>query len=27
LYIGDKAPGQVKGNGIGGAWHVIKIKA
>ena len=27
LYIGDKAPGQVKGNGIGGAWHVIKITA
>ena len=26
FYIGDKAPGQVKGNGIGGAWHVIKIK-
>jgi len=26
-YIGDKAPGQVTGNGIGGAWHVIKIKA
>ena len=27
LYIGDKAPGQATGNGIGGAWHVIKIKA
>jgi predicted lipoprotein with Yx(FWY)xxD motif len=27
FYIGDKAPGQVTGNGIGGAWHVIKIKA
>jgi predicted lipoprotein with Yx(FWY)xxD motif len=27
FYIGDKAPGQVKGNGIGRAWHVIKIKA
>ena len=27
FYIGDKAPGQVKGNGIGGAWHVIKINA
>src|SRR6266566_746513 len=26
-YIGDKAPGQVKGNGIGGSWHVIKLKA
>jgi len=27
LYIGDKAPGQVTGNGVGGAWHVVKIKA
>jgi predicted lipoprotein with Yx(FWY)xxD motif len=27
FYVGDKAPGQVKGNGIGRAWHVIKIKA
>jgi len=27
LYIGDKAPGQAAGNGIGGSWHVIKIKA
>jgi len=27
LYVGDKAPGQATGNGIGGAWHVIKIKA
>ena len=26
-YSGDKAPGQATGNGIGGAWHVIKIKA
>jgi predicted lipoprotein with Yx(FWY)xxD motif len=26
-YSGDKAPGQAKGNGIEGAWHVIKIKA
>jgi predicted lipoprotein with Yx(FWY)xxD motif len=26
-YIGDKTAGQVTGNGIGGAWHVIKIKA
>ncbi len=25
LYAGDKAPGQAVGNGIGGAWHVIKI--
>ena len=27
FYIGDKTVGQVTGNGIGGAWHVIKIKA
>jgi predicted lipoprotein with Yx(FWY)xxD motif len=27
LYAGDKAPGQAKGNGIEGSWHVIKIKA
>jgi predicted lipoprotein with Yx(FWY)xxD motif len=27
LYAGDKAPGQDAGNGIGGSWHVIKIKA
>jgi predicted lipoprotein with Yx(FWY)xxD motif len=27
FYIGDKAPGQAKGNGISGSWHVIKIKA
>jgi len=27
FYIGDKAPGQVKGNGVGGSWHVIKLKA
>ena len=26
VYIGDKASGQAAGNGIGGAWHVIKIK-
>ena len=24
-YAGDSAPGQVTGNGIGGAWHVIKL--
>ena len=24
-YTGDKAPGQAAGNGIEGAWHVIKI--
>jgi predicted lipoprotein with Yx(FWY)xxD motif len=27
LYAGDKAPGQAKGNGIQGSWHVVKIKA
>jgi predicted lipoprotein with Yx(FWY)xxD motif len=27
FYVGDKAAGQVAGNNIGGAWHVIKIKA
>jgi predicted lipoprotein with Yx(FWY)xxD motif len=27
FYAGDKAPGQAKGNGIEGSWHVIKIKA
>ena len=26
FYAGDKAPGQAKGNGIGGSWHVVKIK-
>ena len=26
-YAGDKAPGQAAGNGIEGAWHVIKIGA
>jgi predicted lipoprotein with Yx(FWY)xxD motif len=25
FYAGDKAPGQAKGNGIEGAWHVIKL--
>jgi predicted lipoprotein with Yx(FWY)xxD motif len=25
-YAEDMAPGQVKGNGEGGTWHVIKIK-
>jgi len=24
-YAGDKAPGQASGNGIEGAWHVIKV--
>ena len=27
FYAGDKAPGQAKGNGVGGSWHVIKPKA
>ena len=27
FYAGDKSPGQATGNGIGGSWHVIKIKA
>ena len=26
FYAGDKAPGHAAGNGIEGAWHVIKIK-
>jgi predicted lipoprotein with Yx(FWY)xxD motif len=26
-YAEDMAPGQVKGNGEGGTWHVIKIRA
>lgn len=25
-YAEDMAPGQAKGNGEGGAWHVIKVK-
>ncbi len=25
-YVGDKAPGQIAGNGVEGAWHIIKIK-
>ena len=24
-YAADKSPGQVAGNGVGGAWHVIKL--
>jgi predicted lipoprotein with Yx(FWY)xxD motif len=24
-YAGDKNPGQVSGNGVGGTWHVIKV--
>ena len=27
LYSGDTAPGQAVGNGIEGAWHVIKIRS
>lgn len=26
-YVGDKQPGQVTGNGMGGEWHVIKMAA
>jgi len=25
-YAGDKAPGQATGNGIEGAWHIIKVR-
>jgi predicted lipoprotein with Yx(FWY)xxD motif len=25
-YAGDKAPGQTSGNGIGGVWHIVKVK-
>jgi predicted lipoprotein with Yx(FWY)xxD motif len=25
LYAGDTAPGQVKGNGLGGVWHVLHV--
>jgi predicted lipoprotein with Yx(FWY)xxD motif len=24
-YAGDSAPGQAKGNGVGGVWHVLKV--
>ncbi len=24
-YAGDTAPGQVKGNGLGGVWHVLRV--
>ena len=27
LYVGDKAPGQTAGNGVGGVWHIIKIRS
>ena len=26
-YAGDKSSGQATGNGVGGSWHVITIKA
>ena len=26
-YAGDSAPGQTKGNGLGGIWHVIHVNA
>jgi predicted lipoprotein with Yx(FWY)xxD motif len=26
-YAGDSAPGQVKGNGLGGVWHALKVTA
>ena len=26
-YAGDSAPGQAKGNGLGGVWHVLKVNA
>jgi predicted lipoprotein with Yx(FWY)xxD motif len=25
-YVGDKAPGQIAGNGAEGTWHIIKMK-
>ena len=25
LYAGDMAPGQAKGNGLGGVWHVVRV--
>jgi hypothetical protein len=24
-YAGDSAPGQTKGNGLGGIWHVLHV--
>ncbi|HEY5354088.1 MAG TPA: hypothetical protein VIK57_16690 [Streptosporangiaceae bacterium] len=24
-YAGDSAPGQIKGNGLGGVWHVLRV--
>jgi predicted lipoprotein with Yx(FWY)xxD motif len=26
-YAGDTAPGQVKGNGLGGVWHALRVNA
>ena len=26
-YAGDTAPGQVKGNGLGGVWHELHVNA
>ena len=26
-YAGDSAPGQVKGNGLGGVWHALRVNA
>jgi predicted lipoprotein with Yx(FWY)xxD motif len=26
-YAGDASPGQVKGNGLGGVWHVLRVNA
>ena len=26
-YAGDSAPGQVKGNGLGGVWHALRVTA
>jgi predicted lipoprotein with Yx(FWY)xxD motif len=26
-YAGDSAPGQIKGNGLGGVWHALRVNA
>jgi predicted lipoprotein with Yx(FWY)xxD motif len=26
-YAGDSAPGQVKGNGLGGIWHALRVNS
>lgn len=26
FYISDKKPGDIKGDGLGGVWHIIEIK-